>query len=112
MVHGVTRRVIDSFHDLVIKFTTPFMCRRKTKTTSPTWPQLDKNMMNLVSEFLTWWQEKVVEVEGMDDKLAITMFIVALRVGDLYKSLKRKIPTDYVVMIAKANWYAIEEEIY
>lgn len=43
-------------------------------------------------DFLVLWRSEVAEVEGMDDKHAITMFIEALWARNLYKSLMRKAP--------------------
>lgn len=52
----------------------------------------------------------MAEIEVMDDKSTITMFIKALRAGDHYKSLRRKAPVSYVAMMAKENQYTEVEE--
>lgn len=47
----------------------------------------------------------------MDDKSTIMIFIKALQAGDLYKSLRRKAPVNYVAMMAKVDSYAKVKEI-
>lgn len=51
-------------------------------------------------------------MEGMDDKLTLTMFIEALKVGDLYVSLKKDTPTSYPLAMRHANRYADRKEVF
>lgn len=50
------------------------------------------------------------KVEKKDEKSSITMFIEALRAGDLYKSLRQKAFVSYVAMMAKVDRYVKAEE--
>lgn len=60
--------------------------------------------------FITRWQKEVQSVEGLDDKSALAMFIKALRVGDLYVSLKTDTPASYPLAMRRANLYADTKE--
>lgn len=53
---------------------------------------------------------EVVEVDGMNYKSAITMFIEALRACALYKKSETKCPSKHMAMIAKVDRYAEVEE--
>lgn len=52
----------------------------------------------------------MAEVEEMDEKSAITLFIEAIRASDLYKSMRQKALVCYIAMMAKADRYAKAEE--
>lgn len=55
--------------------------------------------------FIARWQKEVQSVEELDDKLVLAMFIKALRVGNLYVSLKMDTPASYAMAIRWANRY-------
>ncbi|XP_031095210.1 uncharacterized protein LOC115999502 [Ipomoea triloba] len=63
-----------------------------------------------LTEFLVHWRKEEADVENLDDKSAIVMFIDALKAGELFKSLRRKTPCTYVDLMAKVDRYAEAEE--
>lgn len=84
--------MVDTFYNLALKFTTHFARGRKTRKHFSYLATVKQRLGESLSDFLVRWRAEVAKVGGMDDKLAITMFVEALRVGDLYKSLRRKTP--------------------
>lgn len=63
-----------------------------------------------LKSFITRWQKEVRSVEELDEKSALVMFIEALRVGDLYISLKTDTPASYPLAMQPANRYVDTEE--
>lgn len=101
---------IDTFYNLAVKFTTHFMRGRKTRKHFSYLTIVKHRLGEFLRDFLNRWRAEVDEIEGMDDKSAITMFIDALRARDLYKSLRRKAHVSYVAMMTKVDWYAEANE--
>lgn len=60
-----------------------------------------------LTEFLVCWRVEEADVENIDDKSAIVMFIDALRAGN---STRRKTPSTYAALKVKADRYAEVEE--
>ncbi|XP_031106344.1 uncharacterized protein LOC116010997 [Ipomoea triloba] len=101
---------IGSFHELAMKFITCFMRGRRSKKHFTHLASLKQGKNETLMEFLVRWRTEEAEVDDMDDRSAIAMFISALRAGDLYKSLRRKTPRTYTSLMIKADRYAEAEE--
>ncbi|XP_031090847.1 uncharacterized protein LOC115995836 [Ipomoea triloba] len=101
---------IGSFHELAMKFITCFMRGRRSKKHFTHLASLKQGKDETLMEFLVHWRTEEAEVDDMDDRSGIAMFISALRAGDLYKSLRRKTPRTYTSLMIKANRYAEAEE--
>ncbi|XP_031090935.1 uncharacterized protein LOC115995927 [Ipomoea triloba] len=102
---------ISSFHELEMKFITSFMrARRSNKYFTHLACNLKQERDETLTEFLSRWRVEEAEVEDMDDKSAIVMFISTLRAGDLYKSLRCKMPRTYTSLMIQTNRYTKAEE--
>ncbi|VFQ73121.1 unnamed protein product [Cuscuta campestris] len=56
------------------------------------------------------WNEAINEVEPMDDKTSIALFMSVLRSGELFRRLDYDNPTSYKAMMARVNKFCATEE--
>ncbi|XP_019179508.1 PREDICTED: uncharacterized protein LOC109174703 [Ipomoea nil] len=101
---------VDSFHDLAVKFITHFMRGRKIRKHFTHLTTVKQGVGESLTDFLARWRAEEANVENIDDKSGVVMFVDALRAGDLYKSLRCKTPDTYAALMAKADRYAEAEE--
>ncbi|XP_019175766.1 PREDICTED: uncharacterized protein LOC109171091 [Ipomoea nil] len=101
---------LGSFQDLATKFITHFLRGRRRKKHFTHLASIKQGEDETLTQFLTRWRKEEAEVEDMDDRSAMVMFIAALRAGELYKSLRRKAPGSYAALMMKADRYAEAEE--
>ncbi|VFQ67276.1 unnamed protein product [Cuscuta campestris] len=62
------------------------------------------------TELVQRWNEAINEVEPMDDKTSIALFMSALRSGELFRRLDYDAPTSYKAMMAKVDKFCATEE--
>ncbi|VFQ73601.1 unnamed protein product [Cuscuta campestris] len=62
------------------------------------------------SELVQRWNEAINEVEPMDDKTSIALFMNVLRSGELFRKLDYDTPTSYKAMMARVNKFCATEE--
>ncbi|XP_019177678.1 PREDICTED: uncharacterized protein LOC109172889 [Ipomoea nil] len=101
---------VDSFHDLAVKFITHFMMGRKIRKHFTHLTTVKQGVGESLTDFLVRWRAEEANVEDIDDKSGMVMFVDALRAGDLYKTLRRKTSDTYAALMAKADRYAEAEE--
>ncbi|XP_019197081.1 PREDICTED: uncharacterized protein LOC109190936 [Ipomoea nil] len=101
---------LGSFQDLATGFITHFLRGRRRKKHFTHLASVKQGENETLTQFLARWRKEEAEVEDMDDRFAMVMFIAALRAGELYKSLRRKAPGSYATLMMKADWYAEAEE--
>lgn len=70
-----------------MKFITHFMRRKKSKKYFTRLASVKQRVGETLTEFLARWRAKEAEVDDIDNKSAIIMFIETLRAKDLCKSL-------------------------
>ncbi|XP_019166965.1 PREDICTED: uncharacterized protein LOC109162736 [Ipomoea nil] len=103
-------RSIDRFETLAEKFLTYFVRSMKTKKHFMDLTTIQQGETETLKEFLKRWQKEVQTVEDLNDRTTLTLFVEALRSGDLFTSLRRETPETYAQAIQRANKYAETEE--
>ncbi|XP_019154324.1 PREDICTED: uncharacterized protein LOC109150802 [Ipomoea nil] len=107
---SLTPGSIDRFETLPEQFLTYFAGCMKTKKHFMTLTAIQQGETETLKEFLKRWQKEVQVVEDLDDRTALTLFMEALRSGDLFTSLRRETPDTYAQAVQRANRYAETEE--
>ncbi|XP_031127676.1 uncharacterized protein LOC116029774 [Ipomoea triloba] len=103
-------RTIDCFETLGEQFLTYFAGSIKTKRHFTALTAVQQGETETLKEFLGRWKKEIQTVEGLDDRIAITLFMEALKAGDLFASLRTDTPETYAQAIQRANRYAETEE--
>lgn len=71
---------IDSFHDLAVKFITRFMRAMKGRKHFMHLTTMKQGVDESLTEFLVRWRTEEVDMENLDDKSIVVIFIDALEV--------------------------------
>ncbi|XP_019188354.1 PREDICTED: uncharacterized protein LOC109182659 [Ipomoea nil] len=101
---------INCFRTLAKQFLTHFAGNIRDKKYSIALTSVQQEELETLKNFLKRWQEQIQIAEGLDDRTALTLFMEALRSGDLPTSLRRKNPETYAQAIQWAHKYADAEE--
>ncbi|VFQ79831.1 unnamed protein product [Cuscuta campestris] len=101
---------IDCFKDLAQLFLNAYGGRFKPKKHFTHLFSLKQKEGETNTELVQRWNEAINEVEPMDDKTSIALFMSVLRSGELFRRLDYDTPTSYKSMMARVNKFCAMEE--
>lgn len=101
---------IHSFEDLAECFRTHFASSMKAKNHLAHLSTVKQGESEALRAFIARWQKEVQSVEGLDDKLALTMLIEALHLSNMYINLRMDTPASYSLVIRRANIFTDTKE--
>ncbi|VFQ90866.1 unnamed protein product, partial [Cuscuta campestris] len=101
---------IDCFKDLAQLFLNAYGGRFQPKKHFTHLFSLKQKEGETNSELVQRWNEAINEVEPMDDKTSIALFMNVLRSGELFRKLDYDTPTSYKAMMARVNKFCATEE--
>ncbi|VFQ68167.1 unnamed protein product [Cuscuta campestris] len=101
---------IDCFKDLAQLFLNTYGGRFQPKKYFTHLFSLKQKEGETNSELVQRWNEAINEVEPMDDKTSIALFMNVLRSGELFRKLDYDTPTSYKAMMARVNKFCATEE--
>ncbi|VFQ83654.1 unnamed protein product [Cuscuta campestris] len=101
---------IDCFKDLSQLFLNAYGGRFQPKKHFTHLFSLKQKEGETNSELVQRWNETINEVEPMDDKTSIALFMNVLRSGELFRKLDYDTPTSYKAMMARVNKFCATEE--
>ncbi|XP_031106379.1 uncharacterized protein LOC116011022 [Ipomoea triloba] len=105
-------RTIDCFETLGEQFLTYFAGSIKTKRHFTALTAVQQGETETLKEFLGRWKKEIQTVKGLDDRTTITLFMEALKAGDLFASLRTDTPETYAQAIQRANRYPKQRRPY
>ncbi|VFQ83717.1 unnamed protein product [Cuscuta campestris] len=101
---------IDCFKDLAQLFLNAYGGRFQPKKHFTHLFSLKQKEGETNTELVQRWNEAINEVEPMDDKTSIALFMSVLRSGELFRRLDYDTPTSYKAMMARVNKFCATEE--
>ncbi|XP_031095148.1 uncharacterized protein LOC115999438 [Ipomoea triloba] len=107
---SLSPRTIDCFGTLGEQFLTYFAGSIRAKRHFTALTAVQQGETETLNEFLGRWKKQIQTVECLDDWTAITLFMEALKAGDLFASLRTDTPETYAQAIQRANRYAETKE--
>ncbi|VFQ69153.1 unnamed protein product [Cuscuta campestris] len=101
---------IDCFKDIAQLFLNAYGGRFQPKKHFTHLFSLKQKEGETNGELVQRWNEAINEVEPMDDKTSIALFMNVLRSGELFRKLDYDTPTSYKAMMARVNKFCATEE--